>query len=170
MDNLLIREARPEDAEDLLTFLREQLAEPEIIGPLTSEEFTVSFEEEQELIVWYAEMDNSALFLGFIDGEIVGQLDLKGGRLAAMRHAAFLGISVATTWRGVGIGQRLLAHAIEWARMNPVLTCIELGVYATNGAAFHIYEKAGFEVEGLRRRKFLHEGQYYDDYCMALNL
>lgn len=170
MDNFLIREARPEDAEALLTFLRERLAEPEIVGPLTPTEFTVTLDEERALIEWYAETDNSVVLLGLIDDKIVGELNLKGGRLAAMRHSAFLGMSVSKEWRGIGIGQRLLAHSVAWARVNPVLTRIELGVYASNAAAFHIYKKAGFEVEGLRRRKFLHGGQYYDDYCMAIHL
>ena len=176
MDELVIREARPEEAAAIISFLRERLAEPEIssepeiVGPLTPEEFTLTVEEEAELLAWYAETDNAAFFLALYDGEIVGELNLKGGRLAAMRHSAFLGMSVARDWRGRGVGQRLLNHAIRWARENPVLTRIELGVYTTNAPALHIYKKAGFEVEGLRRRKFLHGDRYYDDYCMAIYL
>ena len=176
MENLIIREARPEDAEALITFLRERLTEPEIasepevVGPLTPEEFTLTVEEERDLLARFVETENSAFCLALYEGEIVGELNLKGGRLAAMRHSAFLGMSVARDRRGKGVGQRLLSHAIQWARENPILTRIELGVYTTNAPAFHIYKKAGFEVEGHRRRKFLHGGRYYDDYCMAIYL
>jgi len=145
MDDLIIREARVEDSTALIAYLREHLAEPEIdskpeiVGPLTSDEFTLTVEEERDLLAWYAGTENSAFFLAIYDGEIVGELNLKGGRLAAMHHCAFLGMSVARDWRGKGVGQRLLNHSIQWARENPILTRIELGVYTTNSAAFHIY-------------------------------
>jgi RimJ/RimL family protein N-acetyltransferase len=81
-----------------------------------------------------------------------------------------LGISVRQGWRNQGVGSKLLAQAIEWVRQSGVITRIELYVYARNQAAIHLYEKFGFEVEGRRRRALYQNGEYLDDWVMALLL
>ena len=44
---------------------------------------------------------------------------------------------------------------------------VELEVYADNERAIHLYEKLGFEQEGLLRMTTVRNGRYVDEYKMA---
>lgn len=66
-----------------------------------------------------------------------------------------------------GIGRQLIQHAIgrAWAKG---LSRIELTVRTDNVNAKALYERIGFVVEGLHRRAFRVDGEYYDVYAMGL--
>jgi RimJ/RimL family protein N-acetyltransferase len=166
----IIREARPDDAEQLLARVAELAAEPGIDVPLAPGEFTLTLEEERETIRDYAESPNSVFLVAENAGEIIGSLNLRGGRRAALRHAATLGITVRRDWRGQGVGTALMQAALDWARPNPIVTRIELLVYLRNTGAIRLYERFGFEVEGRRRRAIYQDGEYLDELGMALLL
>jgi len=167
---IIAREAHVQDAAQLVDFVTHLSQETELYIVLQPGEFTLTVEEEAELLNKYALSDNSAYFVAEADGQIVGGLNLKGGTRAGNRHCAVLGISVGKGWRGVGVGSQLMAHAIQWARQSGVLKRIELFVFVENEPALHLYEKFGFMIEGrLRKAVYRHE-RFYDDYLMALLL
>jgi RimJ/RimL family protein N-acetyltransferase len=101
---ITVREARPEDAAQLVDFVTHLSEETELYIVLQPGEFTLTVEEEAELLQKYALSDNSAYFVAEANGQIVGGLNLKGGERAGTRHTAVLGISIAKGWRGRGIG------------------------------------------------------------------
>jgi RimJ/RimL family protein N-acetyltransferase len=166
----LIREARPEDAEQLLAHIQRLIAEPDINIPLAPGEFNLTLEEERQVLADYAVAANSIFLVAEVDGEIVGGLNLKGGTRQATRHAAVLGISVAQAWRGQGVGSALMSQAVAWAKQTGIVSRLELYVYTRNEAAIALYRKFGFEVEGQRRRVIYQNGEYLDDLLMALLL
>lgn len=167
---ITIREALPQDAAQLVDFVTRLSEETELYLLLLPGEFTLTVEEEAELLNKYALADNSAYFVAEAEGRIVGGLNLKGGTRAGNRHCAVLGISVGKGWRGRGVGSQLMAHAIQWARQGGVLQRIELFVFVENEPAIHLYEKFGFMIEGrLRKAVYRHE-RFYDDYIMAMLL
>jgi RimJ/RimL family protein N-acetyltransferase len=61
-----------------------------------------------------------------------------------------------------------MEHAIAWAKSTRVIKRIQLGVTASNAPAIHLYEKLGFEKEGLRRRGMFKNGRFYDTWLMGL--
>jgi RimJ/RimL family protein N-acetyltransferase len=164
-----VREARPDDAERLLAFVREMAHDPEALVPLVPDEPPCSFtvDEERCVIVDYAAADNAVFLVAEVDGEIVGELNCRGGIRSSLRHAALLGVSVRAGWRDRGVGSALLAAALDWARATGVVTRIELSVYAENARAIHLYEKFGFAIEGRRRDAVRHSGRLVDDLVMA---
>jgi RimJ/RimL family protein N-acetyltransferase len=170
MDPLIIREAQPDDAAPLLAYIRRLLAEPDINIPLLPSEFNLTVEEEQQLLADFAAAENSISLIAEVDGQIVGEINCKGGKRQATRHSALLGISVDQAWRNQGIGNALMAQAINWARGTGIVTRLELQVYARNSRAIWLYEKFGFQVEGRRRRVIYQNGEYLDDLVMALLL
>jgi ribosomal protein S18 acetylase RimI-like enzyme len=106
------------------------------------------------------------------DGEeVVGYLILGPWlALAAAAHVAEVhGLAVSPERQGEGIGGRLLAAAIERSRRESVRRLV-LRVLSTNPGAVHLYERHGFEVEGVQREAFLLDGAYVDDLLMALDL
>ena len=170
MDPLIIREAQPDDAAPLLAYIRRLLAEPDTNIPLLPSEFNLTVEEEQQLLADFAAAENSISLIAEVDGQIVGEINCKGGKRQATRHSALLGISVDQAWRNQGIGNALMAQAINWARGTGIVTRLELQVYARNSRAIWLYEKFGFQVEGRRRRVIYQNGEYLDDLVMALLL
>ena len=82
---------------------------------------------------------------------------------------ADLGLMVAADQRGRGIGRALLSAAVDWAREIGV-TKLELHVFPWNEPAIRLYERFGFEREGVRRGHYLREGEEVDAILMAYRL
>ena len=72
-------------------------------------------------------------------------------------------------YQNMGIGSAILKHLLDIAKMKK-LTKVSLNVDADNDRAIHIYKKAGFEIEGKLRNEKYHNGQYSDEYRMAIFL
>ncbi|MBP6016587.1 MAG: GNAT family N-acetyltransferase [Candidatus Promineofilum sp.] len=167
---MLIREARPEDAPALITYFRRLFGESGINLITEADEFSPTVEAESRFIREMARASNSIFLVAEIDHHIIGQLTLEGGKRRNVKHAAVLGITVAQEWRGQGIGHRLLAQAIGWARAGGVISRIELHVFVRNERATRLYQEFGFVVEGRRREAVIRDGQYLDDWVMGLLL
>ncbi|MEO8252494.1 MAG: GNAT family N-acetyltransferase [Chloroflexota bacterium] len=101
------------------------------------------------------------------DGEVVGNVLVGVERSVVSDHLGTLSICVADGWREVGIGSALVAGAQDWARQQG-LAKVALGVFPDNARAIAVYEHAGFEREGLRRRQYrVPGGEYRDELLMA---
>ena len=75
-----------------------------------------------------------------------------------------MGVLEARTGRGAG---RALLTALEaWARANGIHR-LELTVQAHNHRAIALYEKCGFEREGLKRHSLKIDGTYVDEYYLS---
>lgn len=86
------------------------------------------------------------------------------------RHRGQFGISIQREFWGRGLGSAMLTEAIRTARENG-FEQLELGVFADNPRAIHIYEKAGFQKVGVQPRAFkLKDGTYRNDIQMVLFL
>jgi RimJ/RimL family protein N-acetyltransferase len=105
------------------------------------------------------------------DGGVVGHVELRGGRVAPELHRATLGMGMLRAYTGQGHGRRLLETAITWAREQPQLAWIDLGVFTGNVPAIKLYERCGFTREMVRVDAFRHEsGVTIDDIFMTLRV
>jgi RimJ/RimL family protein N-acetyltransferase len=165
-----IRKATPNDAPALIEQVRLLTEEPDVDIPLGPGEFTLTEEQERQVLAEYAAAENSVFLVAEADGTIVGMLNCQGGKRKAARHVATLGMSVRKEYRNQGVGGKLMEHAVAWAKETGVVTRIELAVYARNVRAIHLYERFGFVVEGQRQRVVRHGDVYLDDLLMAMLL
>jgi putative acetyltransferase len=83
------------------------------------------------------------------------------------RHVGGLFMMVAADWQGRGVGSQLMQALLDWADNWVSLLRIELTVYTDNDRAIHLYEKFGFEREGVHRAFALRAGLYVDALAMA---
>ncbi|HEU0025850.1 MAG TPA: GNAT family protein [Ktedonobacterales bacterium] len=166
-----VRPVRPDDAAGVLALLAHVVAEP--VNNLMREPGEPMFTEEQER-EFLASQIMRPDWRGFVavaeSGEIIGMVMIDGKQRPAVRHRGELGINVAASWRGQGVGRALMERAIAWARESGVLTRIELIVLARNETAIRLYERLGFQHEGRRQRAMLRNGEYLDDLMMSLLL
>jgi len=63
-----------------------------------------------------------------------------------------------------------MTRAIEWAQKTGAISRIELSVFERNQKAIRLYEKFGFVVEEKRLNAIYRDGEYLDNYLMALLL
>jgi len=85
------------------------------------------------------------------------------------RHKAEFGITVHDEYQGRGLGTELTRHMVEIARGRG-LKKVFLKVFTNNYRAVHVYERCGFRVECRMEREHIKEGEYGDDYRMAVLL
>lgn len=105
-------------------------------------------------------------FVAVAEGRVVGWCDVNPKTHEALRHSGVLGMGVAASHRGRGVGSALLRATLDAASARG-LTRIELVVRADNMAALRLYERRGFEIEGRLRDYLVVDGRAYDALQMA---
>lgn len=100
---------------------------------------------------------------------VVGWCDITPDVSPVRAHVGSLGMGLLASYRGQGLGHRLLTRTLERARERG-LERLELSVLHDNRAARALYERLGFAVEGRRVRDWKHDGAYRDSVLMALDL
>jgi len=105
-------------------------------------------------------------FVAVEDRRVVGWCDVTRRPHATLRHCGVLGMGVAATHRGRGIGAALLGATLERCAACRI-TRVELVVRADNAAAIALYRRHGFELEGRLRGYLIVDDQPQDALQMA---
>ncbi len=101
-----------------------------------------------------------------IDGKLVGMGGLT--RLENRRaHVGTIFMAVHDAFAGRGAGAALMGGITDLADRWLSLTRIELTVYADNASAIGLYERFGFEREGLHKAFAWRDGPFVDALAMA---
>lgn len=156
-----IRPPRPEDAEELWELRRMPGVFENTMGlpsnrVTQTEEFIAGLDVDDHQFVAVAE-----------DGHVVGLAGLMLFSNPRKRHMASLGIYVHTDYQNQGAGTALVKALLELADNWLMLVRVELDVYADNARAIHLYEKLGFEQEGVLRKAAIRNGKYADLLMMS---
>lgn len=168
-----IREVQPSDAEDIIALLKTSFAEPGNNLLMEADEFTMTLDEEESFLT---EQSLRTDWIGYVavtrekPTRVIGLVTAEGKQRRAIKHRASIGITIANMWRGQGIGKALMRQVIKWAKETEGITRLELEVLARNEVAVHLYERLGFEREGVIRRAIFRDGVYLDEYVMGLLL
>lgn len=104
-----------------------------------------------------------------VDGKIAGAALLRRGSRDKSFHTAKFRTWLTPGYRGMGLGKKLMAYTIDWARRNRVEKIV-LDVWSTNNRAIRLYKRYGFQIEGRLRRQAILKGNYVDEVFMALFL
>jgi ribosomal protein S18 acetylase RimI-like enzyme len=91
------------------------------------------------------------VFFAFYGNEPVGYLIFVRPKFAKLRGNGHVSlVAVKAAYQGKGIGTRLMSAAEEYARS---VGCrrLELEVFEQNAEAVRLYERLGYEREGLKR-------------------
>lgn len=101
------------------------------------------------------------------DDRVVGLADFRGQHQRRLRHRVEFGISIQAAYRGKGLGGTMLSAMSDWAGQHPDIEAIALGCFDENTRAIELYERLGFEREGVRRDMFFRDGRYHDEVLMS---
>jgi RimJ/RimL family protein N-acetyltransferase len=164
---IVIRRAAPADAAALVELGRAVSSEPE--RWLITDGGWRNVSDERRYLRAVRRSPHAAVFVADAAGEIVGRLSLARDSHPASPHVADLGLMVAADRRGRGIGRALLEQAVAWAREVDVEK-LELHVFPHNEPAIRLYERFGFEREGVRRAHYRRGGELVDAVLMAFRV
>ena len=166
---LIIREARPQDAADLISYVNKTGSDSNFLsyGP---GEFEITEEEEKKILQRFFDTENHLYIIGLIDGKIVASLSFSARRRPRIRHKGEFGMAVDKEYWGLGIGSLVIDELIHWAKETGIITKINLRVRPDNKRAVQLYERKGFVHEGRISRDMVIDGVYYDSCCMGLEL
>lgn len=110
--------------------------------------------------------DGGMQFVAVDADRVVGWCDVTPKTHETVRHSGSLGMGLAHSHRGRGLGSALLATTLD-AAFSRGLTRIDLTVREDNTAAIALYTRHAFEHEGRLRRYMIVDGQAYDALQMA---
>jgi putative acetyltransferase len=157
--DILIRAMEPADLPDIT----EAWGQPRAVTETLQLPFT-SLDARQQR---HASTPGSPTRLvAVIGGKAIGMIFL--GRFENRRsHVGSIGMAVHDAYAGRGAGTALMAAVVDLADNWLQLKRLELGVYADNVRAIALYERFGFEREGLNRAYAWRDGAWADSLAMA---
>lgn len=161
VEGLTIRLAEPDDCAALY----EMFTHPKLYANTLQLPYPSREQWRQRLS---APGDGTYNLVAVVGDKVVGMFGLHTFPARPRRHhAAAVGLSVSDDWQGKGVGSALMRAGLDLADNWLGLTRLELEVYTDNESAVRLYERFGFEHEGLLRRHAYRDGRYIDAYMMA---
>jgi RimJ/RimL family protein N-acetyltransferase len=128
-------------------------------------------DEVEFLPIFQEQLQDGVKYIFEIDNVSVGMAKLSP-YTHRMSHIVYVGaIAIHPTFAGRGYGLQLMNAITLWAASNGY-TRLELDVDSDNTKAKRLYEKAGYQTEGMLRKYSNRKstGQCIDNFRMALLL
>ena len=160
----MIREAVPDDAEKMISYLNQVGGESDNL--LHGEnEFTVPIEGVKRKLAMSKDSENSIVLIALENEQIIARAELDGYYAARIRHRAKFSISVKKEYWNRGIGTEMLKRIVEQAKKMKIKV-IELEAITDNAAAIALYHKMGFDDIGIYKKFFYVNGIFKDAVIM----
>ena len=167
MSSIIIRQIKVEDASKLLEHMKIVLSEGNNLL-MSPKEFHMTTQDEENWIIDNIKKKNFTI-VAERNSEIIGMLNANRGSKIRVEHLCSFGISIQEQFCNQGIGSKMIARLLEWAKQDERIEKVYLEVFAENERAIHVYEKLGFIKEGLKEKHIKFEdGTYADEYIMGL--
>lgn len=161
---MIIREAEMKDAEQFLKMLKQLDTETKFMlydpgeRKTTIDDIKKKIENSRET--------NSLILAAEQNGTITGYLTAEREPHNRVLHCAYIVVGILKDYRGMGIGTQLFEKLEAWARSSGI-TRLELTAMTHNETAVGLYQKMGFEIEGIRKNAMTVDGEYVDEYYMG---
>lgn len=125
-----------------------------------NEDYIVNLDSNQHQFVAVIKLPNN-------EELIIGTAGLSVSANHRTRHSGTIGIMIHKDYQNKGVGTALIAALIDVADNWLMLVRVELTAFEDNERAIHLYEKFGFEKEGMKRLAGIRNGKYENEYLMA---
>jgi len=161
MQELIYRNAKPEDAEAMIAHMRSVGGETDFLT-YGADTFNISPSREASFISRFTSSQNSLMTVA-VDpnkGRIAGAGIIEQSRIRRMSHTAELSITVLKEYWGRGVGSHLMEIMIDHSRSVGLRT-LTLYVREDNIRAISLYRKYGFVTLGTLPDSFEVNGQSY---------
>ncbi|WP_251047533.1 GNAT family N-acetyltransferase [Planococcus sp. ISL-110] len=164
-DILLIRTAEHGDARSLAALQKTVESESDFML-YAKDERTQSTQKVRKQIIEWKQSGHSTIIIAILNGQHVGYLMIMGNDAKRAAHRATIDLGLQKDAQGKGIAKSLLTKAEEWSKEKGI-TRLELTVVEENEPARKLYEKAGFESEGIRQKSMMINGEPHNEIYLA---
>lgn len=143
----MLRSAEPDDADDLIKYLKITSAEtPYLIRE--PDEVAITQEQETLFINHCLDSNKSLLLIAVLNGKHIGNCSLNPiGSYERYSHRCEVAMALYQEFCGYGIGKSMLEYVLEAAKESGFEQA-ELEVISNNKNAIILYEKLGFKRYG----------------------
>lgn len=162
---VVLRTIRAEDAQQFLALCR-QLDQETHFMMLEPGERTTTVDQQRERINRVLAQPNQTILVAEEDGELIGYISGMGGDYRRNWRTVHIVIGILQRYSGQGIGKRMFQMLEEWAKSQSMHR-LELTVMTHNQRGIALYQRMGFQVEGVKRDDLFVDGGYIDQYMMA---
>ncbi|MBM6619329.1 GNAT family N-acetyltransferase [Bacillus suaedaesalsae] len=159
---LEIRSITPEDAELFLALSKRLDQETAFMLYEPNERKTTAL-EQKNMIERIISAKNSTILVAEHIDKIVGFIALFGNKNLRNKHSAYIVIGILQDYTGKGLGTKLFEQGILWAKAQNFHR-LELTVMVHNKSGIALYEKMGFQREGIKKHSLKVNGQWVDEY------
>lgn len=163
----VLRNARAEDSEALITYLKVTAREtPFLIKE--PEEITLSAADEQAFIKSKNDSERDLMLVAFVDGEHAGNCSFAPvSSFSRYSHRCSVAVALYQKFWQLGLGRLMLTEILKQAA-DCGYEQAELEVAAANTGAISLYESLGFVRYGtLRHDMKYRDGSYGDTHLMV---
>ena len=160
----IIREAVPDDAEKMISYLNQVGGESDNLMH-GKNEFNVPVEGVKRKLAMSKDSENSVVLIAIDNDQIIARAELVGYYPARIRHRAIFSISVKKEYWNQGIGTEMIEKIFEQAK-NMKIRIIELEAITDNERGIHLYHKMGFADIGIYKDYFYVNGMFKDAVVM----
>ena len=165
-----IKSPTQEDAEAMLSYLKQVCDESEFMGRY-ADEINLSVDEEKAFISAIISDPRRIMISAYIWQELVayGGFDAVSPHERA-KHRAGLGMAIKKEYWGLGIGTAILKALVESAK-SAEYEQLELEVITENDRALALYKKLDFTIYGTHEDSFKYrDGRYRASHLMRKKL
>ena len=163
---LNIRLATINDAKKLIVFYQ-SLDQETSFMLFEPGERDVSFETIEKQLSLFENSNSQVLYVAENESnQIVGFASGSGGRALRNKHSLYCVVGVLSKYHGKGLGASLLKSLESWAN-NWKFHRMELTVMEHNQKGIGLYEKFGFEREGVKRCSVKIAGKFINEIYMS---
>ncbi|MBE9918160.1 GNAT family N-acetyltransferase [Paenibacillus donghaensis] len=164
--NYTVRSAAVQDAEELSALRLQIDGETENLDREKGEAF-IDVQGFERLIQSDTANPRNLFLVAEAKGRLVGFSRCEGSDLRRFSHKVEFGVCVLQAFWGYDIGKNLLWTSVAWADASGIKK-MTLNVLETNDKAIKLYQRFGFETEGiLKNDKILADGKYYNTVVMG---
>ena len=166
---LIIREARKEDAAALISYVNTVAGESDNLT-FGVGEFNKTVGQEEAYIESLAGNPSATMLVGTVDDRIICCGNIFTPHRARFAHNCEIAMSVLKEFWGLGAGTHLIEALIAFAKSTGTIEIIHLRVRSGNARAIALYKKMGFQQIGLYPKDAKINGKYHDTILMNLYL
>ncbi len=159
-----IRQAVANDVNDIARYFSELYASnPDTLFKRPN---GIPTEDVLKLINASGAESGKVFLIARIGANVVGTLTFSRHAKDELSHGGEFGMSVHQQLRRQGIGMRLIGTMERWAETQGIER-IDLQVWSNNIGGLALYEKAGYQREGIRKGAVKRDGVLFDIILMT---